>query len=828
MVKRKQVAERTQSQFDAIKTIEESKNFFWYYAGATLLFTLILFWKFVFSAANEMLFSSDTIQAGFFWRSYMTEHFKSIGALLPLSPQLWNPFIFGGLPTVDAFHGDIFYLPTYFLKEWFGPSEIYKAFGWGMVLHVYLAGLTSYLCARGFGLSRLASAFAGISYMFSGYLVSLVAPGHDGKMYVTALFPLAFHFLNRGFVTSQLKHFFALAITIAFIILTPHPQMAYFSLMALGFYALFQIIMMLKEKRGVAKTGIVAALFIMAIVVGLAGSAIQMYPSYKYITEFSPRAGEGAEGRSGYEWATSWSMHLEEAVGVVVPLFHGVDDGRDEGGYWGRNQFKDNTEYAGFFPVFLGIIGLVLWRERRTWFLLGLGLFALIYALGDTTPIFRLFYALLPGVKKMRAPSMIMFLFSFSFCMLAAFGIDAIQKLRSEKKPALTENLNKWLLIFAGVLTLKALLITVAGSSLLNLYTSIFYSGISAAPPDNNVQTMLGTLGTIQMSLWLIAILCWAAVFLIRGLSRGTMGRIAIVGLIFLSLVDLWRVDLRFIQIAPYNQYIPQTMPVLQRLKQESEPYRVMDFSRRSFSSKNYLAMNGVEQMVGYHGAQLKTYDEFVGGLTFKNLFNGQSLNLRPFQLAGTKYIILDRGTAFPESEGVTKAYDNEVTMFQVPDVMRRATIFHEYVLGTQDKSDLDNLLSPEFAFREKVILYEEPEYRPALSPASTQEAVEIVRHEIARQVYRVTLNSPGILFISENYFPAWHAKVDGVEKKVLKADHTFRAVSLDAGTHEVEFYYQWPRYETGKWLSIAAFLVSGAGLIVCAFYERRKKGAEA
>ncbi len=822
MVKREQVAKRSGTRNDFVRDLEESKNFFWYYAGATLLFTLILFWKFVFSASSEMLFGSDTIQAGVFWREYVTDFFKQNGAFLPLHPPMWNPYIFGGLPPVDAFHGDIFYLPTFFLKMLF---PLHKALGLGLMLHVWLAGLFAYLCARGFGLSRLASAFAGISYMFSGYLVSLVAPGHDGKMYVTALFPLAFHFLNRGTITYQLKYFLGLGITIAFIILTPHPQMAYFSLWALGFFALFRVIFIFTDKAGVIKAGLVSVMFVLAVVVGLLGSAIQMWPGYKYISEFSPRAGEGAEGRSGYEWATSWSMHPEEAFGQVIPLFSGVDDGKDAGGYWGRNAFKDNTEYGGFMPLLLGIVGIVLWRKRETWFLLGLGVFALIYALGDSTPLFHVFYAIIPNVKKMRAPSMIMFLFSFSFAILAAFAIDALTNIRSDKKSMVGPKLSKGLLIVAAILTLKALFATVAGESLMSLYSSIFYSGIT---PDNH-QAMIGTLGTIQVSLWLVALLSWLTWFFVKGYCSGTIGRIAIVALIFASLVDLWRVDFRFIEVAQFSQYFPANLPIVQRLKQESEPVRVMDFTtRKSFSSKNFLAMNGIEQLVGYHGAQLKTFDEFVGGLSFKNLFDGQNLLYRPFQLTNTKYVILDRGMKLPEVDGVARVYEGEVVMYQMPDVMRRAAIYHDYVLGSQTQDDLSTLLNPEFPFREKLILYEEPEHKPALSPLSTAETMEIVEHNIENQRYRVTLNSPGLLFVSENFFPAWKVKVDGVEKKTLLADHTFRAVSLDAGTHEVEFYYHWPRYDMSKTITIVTFLFSFAGLAACFVYERRQKGTTA
>src|SRR5512137_2814174 len=67
-----------------------------------LVALLVLFREFLFS--NRMLDSSDTIQAGMFFRSFAVDYFKSHGAMAQ-----WNAYIFGGLPHVDAFHGDLFY-----------------------------------------------------------------------------------------------------------------------------------------------------------------------------------------------------------------------------------------------------------------------------------------------------------------------------------------------------------------------------------------------------------------------------------------------------------------------------------------------------------------------------------------------------------------------------------------------------------------------------------------------------------------------------------------------------------------------------------------------
>ncbi len=813
MVKRKsQTSSPIVHKHDFIKEIEDHRRFFLFYALGTLVFVIALFYKFIFS--NAMLVGSDTIQAGVFFRKLMVDYYKAYGSVPP-----WNPYIFCGMPFVDAFHGDIFYLPTFILKM---LLPLQRALGWGLVLHIYLAGIFAYICARGFGLSRVASAFAGVSYMFAGYLVSLVAPGHDGKIFVATLFPLAFYFLNRGTTAFRLKWFLLLGLTIALIILTPHPQMAYFTLWALGGFFVYRLVFMLRDKIDKVKVALTAAMFVLAVVIGLFGSAIQFYPGYKYIQEFSPRAGEGTEGRSGYEWATSWSMHVEELVGQFVPLFAGVDDRKSEGGYWGRNSFKDNTEYTGVFPIMLGILGIALCRRRETWFLLGLAVFALVYALGGTTPFFYLFYAVIPNVSKMRAPSMIMFLFGFSFAMLAAFGIDALIKLRSEGKARLIEKMQKVMLIVAAVITGLALLFSVAGKPLLSVYTSIFYSGISV----DNARTMDLNVATIVMGLWLIALLTWAVVWLIRGYVRGTMGRIALFALIFVCLIDLWRVDLRFIDVADYNRVFPH-LPVVDKLKAEKEPFRIMNLTR-TLGSRDYFPLYGIEELTGYHGAQLKSFDEFVGGLAYSRLMANKGINLRPFNITGTKYIILDRGTQMPDGMGVKKIYDNEVVVYETPLPMRRASIYHACQLASNSISDLDLLYDENFPYMKVLLVSEAPEYQPIVPDSGAQESVEIVEHELAHQRYKVEMATAGLLFVSENYFPGWKVKVDGVEKKLLKADYTFRAVSLDKGSHDVEIYWDWPRYTNSRLVTILTVIFSGLGIAACLFYERKTKGTSA
>ncbi|HEV2084471.1 MAG TPA: hypothetical protein VGR09_05280, partial [Gemmatimonadales bacterium] len=66
--------------------------------------TLLLFRNYLVSGPGSMLLGQDTIAAGIMFRSFFVEHFKALGRL-----PLWNPYLFGGVPTIEAGSGDILY-----------------------------------------------------------------------------------------------------------------------------------------------------------------------------------------------------------------------------------------------------------------------------------------------------------------------------------------------------------------------------------------------------------------------------------------------------------------------------------------------------------------------------------------------------------------------------------------------------------------------------------------------------------------------------------------------------------------------------------------------
>ncbi len=303
--------------------------------------TLIVFRQYLFSGPGEMLLGQDTLAAGIMFRKFFVEHIRALGRL-----PLWNPYLFGGVPTIEGGSGDILYPAS--ILHFLLPLT--SALAWKLILHVYLAGVFMYLAARALGARRLLALFAGSAYLLSANLVSLVWGGQDGKMYVTALFPAGLWLLVTALDRRSWFRFLWLGV-VAGLMVVAHPQLAYYAYLGLASYALG--VLWSRRREGGGMLAHVLASSMLAVVTAIGVAAVVLIPMYRYLREDSPRAGPGR----GFEYSASWSLHAEEALTLFIPEFAGTDVQSET--YWGKNPFKHNSEYGGALVLVLGIAGVV-------------------------------------------------------------------------------------------------------------------------------------------------------------------------------------------------------------------------------------------------------------------------------------------------------------------------------------------------------------------------------------------------------------------------------------------------------------------------------------
>ena len=169
---------------------------------------------------------SDQYKAGYSFRDFAAQTLKSTGSF----PQ-WDPYIFGGMPYVAAMHGDIFY-PTFLLRLIL-PTDV--AMTWGMILHFFLCGVATYWFLASAGkFSFFPALIGGAAYMMGGFVSSLPSAGHDGKIFVSALFPVALLVLTWAMRDGKRWAWGAFSLTIGLAVLTPHPQLLQYRAAHLG------------------------------------------------------------------------------------------------------------------------------------------------------------------------------------------------------------------------------------------------------------------------------------------------------------------------------------------------------------------------------------------------------------------------------------------------------------------------------------------------------------------------------------------------------------------------------------------------------------------
>ncbi len=109
------------------------------------------------------------------------------------------------------------------------------------------------------------------------------------------------------------------------------------------------------------------------------------------------------------------------------------------------------------------------------------------------------------------------------------------------------------------------------------------------------------------------------------------------------------------------------------------------------------------------------------------------------------------------------------------------------------------------------------PRGRAAAALASPDPAADRARVDLfepGRIRASVSTGAAGLLVLSEVYYPAWKAYVDGEPAPLYVADHALRAVPVPAGEHTVELRYESVSLRIGIATSILSYGLT-AGLAV-------------
>ncbi|HUR00435.1 MAG TPA: hypothetical protein VM166_13350 [Gemmatimonadaceae bacterium] len=740
---------------------------------------------------------SDQYIAGYAFREFAASMLRTTGHF-----PLWNPYLFGGMPYIAAMHGDIFY-PTFLLRM-IMPTD--AAMTWGFIIHTFLAGLFTYGFLRAIGFSFIGSLVGGIAYMMGGQIASYVAPGHDGKLFVSALFPLTLWFLYRGMRGGKTWAWGAFALVLGLVVLAPHPQLLQYLLLACGAYALF---LAFAKVDGVALPRNVAirrlGLALLSVLIGLAIGAVQFLPVREYVL-WSPRAG----GLGSYEAATSYAWPPEELLNAYLPQFSGMHDN-----YWGRNGIHLHSDYIGVVVLVIAGAAFLGLREnphrKQILFWAGALFISLLWSLGGATPFYRIPYAIIPGTKFFRAPATIFFVGALAIALLACAGTERFLQLRVGRK-----YLIGW---FVGGLVIALL---ASMGALTNFAESVADDRLIDQVSANNGALVLGAWRS-----FLFVVLVAALGFAVerKGLSRTIAGW----SLAALMAVDLWTVEKSYWMFSSPARTIYGGDAAIEAIKADPQPARVLAVPLQAtaqpdvFLTGDGLMGHGIRTVWGYHGNQIGRYNALTG-------YNGETsrvLSPNVLQLTNTRYF-LSNAPSVPFLPNATlvkgpvrNATGDSVYLYKLAAENPYAWVT-PVAVKAPDEQVAATLLNPRFDVTRAALFDSSAPVQAAAAVAALPAPLTLkatVRSYQAGKV-RIELSEPApagaSLIVSENYYPGWIATVDQKPAAVGRADLSLIGVELPTGGKIIDLVFTSPAYERGKvmtWLAIAlGLLMLGGG----------------
>jgi hypothetical protein len=759
---------------------------------------------------------SDQYHSGYAFRHWLAKQWSETGAI-----PLWNPEMFGGFPFVGAMHGDIFY-PTSLLRLVL-PTGF--AMSLGFVVHYVLAGFFVYLLLRLLRVTWTGAVVGGFAYQLSGVIGSYVQPGHDGKLFVSTLLPVALIGLVLAMRDRRVWGFGIVAGAVGLALLSPHAQLTYYMLIAAGLFALYLAFGEVSD-RSLAERLTSLGFALAAVVIGFGIGMIQLLPFFEYLP-YSPRA----EGYYGFEGSVSYAVPWSHVPELFLSGFVGTTPERT---YWGANPLKLHSEYLGLTAVALAIVG-ALDRDRRrlvAW-LLGIGALFLLVALGGATPFYRLWWSVMPFVKQTRAPGMALYVVALVVGLLAGVGVDRWLRERAAAW------VRAWL-IAGGAIAVLALL-----GAFGMLADFLAHGGAQGALRSGEaLREARPAIARGAMASGL-ALLALGLIALLQRKGRVPAAALALTIPLVVS-GDLW---LNARGFWTYSEKPTDALfggdEIIRTLQAAPLPYRVIDLSDTGadvYPGASLMAF-GIPQVLGHHGNQLHHFNELLGG---KNEWRYLLAGRRLWDLFAVQYVLiptgLDLGSQLPAYSDLEQ--DFETLLSAVPTasggvadlLIRRDPVPYarmvQAAVAVPDEEAIPNVADPRASLPTDRVVLLAPEAGVQPAPVTQiPEPLAVTARVTEWEPGSMTIhlepapNDAAYLLVSENYYPGWHAWVDGREGQVVRGDVSLVTVPVAAGSSEVRLEFTSDAYVRGRlitWLSAALAI----GLIVVPIVSERRRRA--
>ena len=739
-------------------------------------------------------------------RFSVAESFK-VGEL-----PLWDRHMSMGFPLLADFQSGAFYPPHLFYLI----LPFFAAIRATFLFHYIVAATGSYMLCRRWGFSPYLALIGAALFVFGGTIISLT---NLLNHFQTAIWlPWALFFWEKALYSQSWKDFLLLTFILLFQFLAGSPELY---IMSTGLLFLDG----LRIKSAGCKITHRKMFFLLFSANGLlAGLAmVQILPTAELFFE--------SRGTLPVSFAEHplWSLHPLNLINLFF-LDKEVDPNTGQGL---RLFFVLETplllsHYTGAISLF----GICFWlfgsSLKEKVLVLVIIIASLTFTVGGYTPVYPLFYQSLPWMSYFRFPEKFFFVSHALVIFVALRGLFCFLEAESPSS-------RRPLLVLSSVLFLFLL-----GYLFLRFKREFLLQFVAWALGTSVSTSVLHASSAVIVSMERQLVLVFGILFLFFlrnvGLLRSSIFKVLLVTTVFIDLDSAHRpyqylLDPQFIHKGPRIIAAPDSIPsrlfyypgdanlhpsyyTLLRPPASLAELQSVVFANLVPHAGIFYGFDYMQEIDALRRWRYVLFLDFAKGLPPERLYlllgNLNVKYINSFQpLSDAKGITLLRH--FPEYPS---------WLYKIDRIVPRAYVVSKVTEEKNPLKILDRLSSKEFNPLEEVILNEPV---PTVGKRSFQGRAEILKYANSYVAIQASLNKPGVLVLTDSFYPGWRVYVDGKEQEILRANVFFRAVPLSAGEHIVEFRYEPRSFTIGLAISLATLIGVVVFSVIFSALERRR-----
>ncbi len=699
----------------------------------------------------------DPIQQYLPWRIYAVESLRD--GFIPL----WNPYAFCGTPFLANLQSTLLYP----LNLLFLVAGARHGFGISAIVHLSLGGLLMYAFLRTLSLRPAASLFGALVLMFNGFTVSwLEFP--TLSLWVFMWLPGLLLCYERALRSPRSVWPVLCALAVGTQFLGGHLQISAYCVIAFVLYAIVRLLASRREGNfPITAVGFAAT----SLAAGLAVASAQLLPTF----ELAHHTGRVAAGQAA---AVSTAFPLTHFILYLVPNFFGNPVNYN---YWGHYRdpsalnFFETACYVGVLPLFLAALSFARWRRPELWFFLALTLFAALAAIGS--PVYMLLYYIAPGFRELAGLGRILCLAAFGLAGLSAVGFD---ELLGRTRP--------------GRLALP-LMCAIVAAGIVGSATAAFAPLRQALPVESHFEEYF----RLQVAVALALIASASTLLALRARLRIRTSVFGPAAVILLA-ADLFGFGLGFNPFVDPEMAYPETESIAwTRSHIGHARFGSLKSDGLDWMAHNSPMIFGLRDIHGSDSLRVRRSFELVSGPRLDQSDYPQP-DSSLWSVLGVRYLMTRRGLRKPWERvhaGASPVYVN-------PEAMTRAYRVSRYVVADDEAALTALQEGPDRLRREAVLAAPPAEAFPEAIGMGLVGGTVTFRRDAPNEVILETAGeSPGLLVLTDSYYPGWQAWVYESAVPIYRANYAFRAVAVPSGKQRVTLRYEPASFKVGLFISL-------------------------